>query len=119
MVLFQCDGCGAQMDEHSLRYTVNIDVRAAYNEIEVTLLDLVRNHRKEIIALLEKLEERDPVEVEEQIYKQIHLDLCPSCQKAYIKDPLHFQPQSTGENNSLDIDNFLRSLGFGTTPPEA
>ena len=101
------------MNERDLRYTVGIDVRAAYNEIEVGLADLVRSHRAEILALIEKLKHRDPKEIEEQVYKKIELDLCPTCHKAFIRDPLHFHPERGAVDEEIDIDGFLRSLGYG------
>lgn len=113
MIQYKCDGCGAKLAKHALRYTVSIDVRAAYDEIEVGLGDLVRDHRAEIIALLEKLRHREPKEIEEQVYKKITLDLCPACQKAYLLDPLRFHPEQGGGGAKVDIDGFLRSLGYG------
>lgn len=110
---YHCDGCGRRMAETDLRYTVTIDVRAAYSEIEVGLAELVRDHRQEILDLLDQLRRRDPVEVEEQIYKRMKLDLCPRCQKIFIADPLRFHPGGRPKEHEADIDVFLRSLGFG------
>ena len=101
------------MNEDDLRYTVTIDVRAAYNEIEVGLADLVRSHRQEILALIERLKHRAPKEIEEQVYKKIKLDLCPTCQQSFIRAPLRFHPERGTEDEEIDIDGFLRSLGFG------
>jgi len=101
------------MDQHALRYTVTIDVRAAYDEIEIGLADLVRSHRNEILALIEQMRHRDPKELEEQVYKKLTLDLCPNCQKAFIRDPLRFHPEQAPTPGEVDIDAFLRSLGFG------
>ena len=98
-----------------MRYSVTVDVRAAYNEIEVGLADLVRDHRREILDLLEQLRHRHPTEVEEQIYKKIKLDLCPECQRIFIQDPLNFQKKPVPSELEIDIDQFLRSLGFGET----
>lgn len=117
MVLYQCDGCGAELPRQALRYTVTIDVRAAYDEIEVHLADLIRDHRAEIQALIERMRGRDPIEVEEQVYKRFDLDLCPACHRAYLRDPLHFRPGADREDD-IDIDGFLRSLGFGKTREE-
>lgn len=113
MLKYHCDGCGQPMGEKELRYTVTIDVRAAYDEMEVGLSDLVRNHRREILELIEQLRQRDPVEVEEQVYKKIKLDLCPRCQKIFIAAPLRFHPEQEPKDCEIDIDAFLRSLGFG------
>jgi len=113
MIRYRCDGCGAELPHTALRYTVNIDVRAAYDVLEVTLLDLVRDHRAEMIELIERLKHKDPREIEETVYKNIKLDLCPSCQRAFIRAPLRFHPEQGERETEIDIDAFLRSLGIG------
>ena len=113
MVVYECDGCGRRMGERDLRYCVTVDVRAAYHDIEVGLADLVQDHRAEMLRLIEQMKNRDPRDIEEQVYKKIALDLCPHCQKAFIKDPLHFHPEQGAYDAEVDIDGFLRSLGFG------
>jgi hypothetical protein len=79
----------------------------------VGLSDLVRDHRSEILALIEQMKNRPVRELEESIYINIKLDLCPACQRAYIRAPLRFHPEQSakGEDN-IDVDAFLRSLGF-------
>lgn len=111
MISYRCDGCGREMAKGSLRYRVKIDVHAAYDEMTVRLADLVRDHRAEIVELIERLKNKDPNEIEETVYKRFELDLCPACQKAYIRDPLRFHPEQ-GAEDGVDIDDFLRSLGL-------
>ncbi len=113
MMVYRCDGCGKEMPRHALRYTVSVEVRAAYDELEVSLGDLVRDHRSEILALIERMKQADAKELEEQVYKRITLDLCPGCQRAFIKQPLRFHPEQGGEGGAVDVDQFLRSLGYG------
>lgn len=113
MVVYRCDGCGRELQAGRLRYRVKIDVRAAYDKLEVGLAELVRDHRQEMLRLIERLEDKSPKEIEETIYKHVELDLCPSCQRAYLRSPLHFHPEESGEAPGIDIDAFLRSLGYG------
>ena len=113
MQYYVCDGCGEQIGRHDLRYTVSIDVRAAYDEVEVGLTDLVRSHRQEILELIEKMRGRDAKALEEQVYKKLSLDLCPRCQRAFLKAPLRFHPEQGTDAPPVDIDAFLRSMGFG------
>ena len=113
MVTYRCDGCGVELAKDALRYTVSIDVRAAYDQLEVGLADLVRDHRAEIRALIERLKHKSAREVEETVYKCIKLDLCPSCQRAFIRNPLRFHPEQGAPESDIDIDSFLRSLGMG------
>ncbi len=117
MVFYRCDGCGAELPRQALRYTVTIDVRAAYDEVEVHLADLIRDHRAEIVALIERMRGQDPSEIEDQVYKRFSLDLCPACHRAYLRDPLRFRA-GAGSADEIDIDGFLRSLGFGKTRGE-
>lgn len=116
MVQIHCDGCGTLLKENGLRYKVSIDVRAAFNEIEIGLMDMVRDHRKEIASLLDRLRHRDPAELEAQIYKKLNLDLCPACQHAFIKNPLRFHPEQGARDSEWDFEGFLRSLTEGDSP---
>jgi hypothetical protein len=112
MVVYRCDGCGRELPTGSLRYHVKIDVRAAYDKMEIGLAELVRDHRQEMLRLIERLEGKSSKELEETIYKHVEFDLCPSCQRAYLHAPLRFHPEE-GEASPIDIDLFLRSLGYG------
>jgi hypothetical protein len=112
MIKYHCDGCGKELEKGDLRYTVKVDVRAAYDELEIGLLDLVRDHRAELEALIEQLKERDAQELEAGVFKRCEFDLCPSCQRAYIRDPLHFHPEQSGPAPEVDVDSLLRSLGI-------
>jgi hypothetical protein len=122
MITIRCDGCGAELPKGALRYTVRIDVRAAYDQIEIGLLDLVRDHRNELLRAIQDLEKKDAQELEDSVYKAMQLDLCPRCQRAFIQSPLRFREALSGVEESFDIDAFLRSLGYGrreTDPEEA
>jgi len=118
MISHTCDGCGKVLRKGDLRYTVKVDVRAAYDTLEIGLVDLVRDHETEIKALIEQLTTKDPSEVEESIYKFFNLDLCPSCQKSFILDPLRFSPGADAPPSEFDIDGLLRSLGYGGVAEE-
>lgn len=117
MVVYRCDGCGAEMRKGDLRYRVKIDVRAAYDQLEIGLADLMRDHRKELIELVERLKGKDPKEIEDTIYKSFELDLCPRCQRAYVRGPLRFHPEQAPDDD-IDIDGFLRTLGLGPRSEE-
>lgn len=117
MLVYRCDGCSREIEKHDLRYTVKIDVRAAYDQFEIGLADLMRDHRTELLALIERLKNKKAEEIEETVYKSLTLDLCPACQKAYIRDPLRFHPeQGAAVDDEINIDDFLQSLGFGEKP---
>ena len=118
MITYTCDGCGKELNRHDLRYVVKIDVQAAYDEMEVSLLDLVRDHRAEMLRLIEQMKHKDAEQLEEGVYKNIKLDLCPACQRAFIRNPLRFHPEQGAPEPKVDVDAFLRSLGLGKPPGE-
>lgn len=118
MIAYRCDGCGRDIRPADLRYEVSIDVRAAYDEVRVGLLELVQDHRKELLSLIDKLKDKSPEDIEESVYKKIKIDLCPSCQRAYIHDPLRFHPEQGTGPDEVNIDEFLRSLGYGKSKPD-
>lgn len=113
MVTYRCDGCGREIPQKALRYTVDVDVRAAYDKLEVGLLDLVRDHRQELLGLIEQMKGKSVEELEKSVYKHLKLDLCPSCQRAFIRNPLRFHPEQSPDDAEIDVDAFLRSLGLG------
>jgi len=112
MEFYKCDGCGAEMRKGDLRYNVKIEVKAAYDTMEIGLADLIRDHRDELVKLINELEDKKPSDVEKTVYKGFHLHLCPRCQRAYIQDPMRFHPEQIPEGEAFDIDTFLRSLGI-------
>ena len=112
MTFYKCDGCGRNLKKEELRYRIKIEATAVYNQNEIHLVDLIQNHQKEIIELIKKMEEMNVEEIEEQIYKGFEFDLCPSCHKRYIKNPLKFMSSiNMQDNNSYKVvEDFLASL---------
>jgi ribosomal protein L37AE/L43A len=119
MHIFRCDGCGAELTKGQLRYNVKIEVKAAYDELEIGLADLVRDHRAELNSLIHELNKAEAKEVEETVYKSFSLHLCPSCQRGYLSNPLRFHPEQPGDDAPVDIDAFLRSLGANQRPEDS
>ncbi|MCC6797258.1 MAG: hypothetical protein IT366_19230 [Candidatus Hydrogenedentes bacterium] len=117
MIVHRCDGCGKELAKGQLRYHVKIDVRAAYDKLEIGLAELIQDHRAEMLKLIEQMRHKDPREIEESVYKGFEMDLCPTCQRAYIKSPLRFHPEQGAPESGIDIDRFLRSLGLDRTDP--
>ena len=85
-----CDHCGeGLLHDGEVRYRVRIEVKSAYDVMELTEDDLNADHGEEMRRILARLSGRDPESLEDQVYKLIELDLCATCQKGYIRDP-HF-----------------------------
>ena len=89
MAGFCCDMCGKPLlVDSGVRYIARIEVFAAYDPMELTAEDLKRDRMKEIRELAQRLAGLDPRELEDQVYKSFTFDLCPECQKEYLKRPL-------------------------------
>ena len=89
MVHFTCDVCGKAISAvEDLRYVVKIEVYAASDPLELTEADLEKDHMEQISQLIKHIEETKPEDFEDQVYKSFRFDLCPACQKKYLKDPL-------------------------------
>jgi len=78
--------------DEDTRYVAEILVYAAYDPLEITADDLRQDHMAQIRKLLADMETRDPRELEDEVAKCFRFNLCPDCQKEYIKDPLPPRP---------------------------
>ena len=88
-----CDRCGAALLVGSdVRYEVRIEVKAAYDPMEITREDLKRDLRGEMARLIEKMSGMSKEEAEAQVFKSFKFDLCPPCQKLYVRAPLPSLP---------------------------
>ena len=84
-----CDRCSANLlIDSDVRYLVKIEVYAAYDPLELSATDMERNIEGEMAVLLESMKTMDPKELENQVYRRFSFDLCPSCQKGFLADPL-------------------------------
>ncbi len=114
MTYYKCDGCGKTLRKEELRYRVKIEVCAVYEQNEIHLADIIRDHQQEILQLIRKMEGMSAEELEEQIYKGFEFDLCPACHRKYIQSPLRFAGEkgNNGKDESVgaDIEGFLRNI---------
>lgn len=84
-----CDKCGkALLLEEDVRYEVRIDVRAAYDPLELTSEDLARDRTAEIRELAASLARLSAADAQDQVHRALRFDLCPACQKTYLESPL-------------------------------
>lgn len=84
-----CDRCGkALLIDEEVRYLVRIEVKAAYDPLELVREDLERDLRAEMEALVERMQGMSREEAENQIYREFRFDLCPPCQREYVRRPL-------------------------------
>jgi hypothetical protein len=84
-----CDGCGRELlTDSEVRYEVSIQVKAAYDPLEVSTEDLETDYRTEIAKVLRQLEGLSAAEAQNQVYRALDFDLCPACQRRYIRSLL-------------------------------
>ncbi len=83
-----CDRCGKAIQKNELRYVAKIQVYAAYDPLEITFSDLMRDHTGEINQLLQQCEGLTEEELMRDVHVQFQFDLCRACQKAYVAAPL-------------------------------
>lgn len=83
-----CDRCGELIEEGMLRYEARIQVYAAYDPLNITFEDLTKDHSEEIRKIIEQCKNLSEEELMKGVYVDFLFDLCPSCQKTYIRDPL-------------------------------
>jgi hypothetical protein len=87
-----CDLCGGDLLGRDLRYIVEIKVYAAYDPLEITRSDFNRDLRGEMRDLLKKISTAEPESLEEEVYAEMKFDLCPTCRRKYMAEPLPGRP---------------------------
>jgi len=84
-----CDRCGKELLRDSdVRYEARIEVKAAYDPLNLTDEDLAKKFREEIARVLQQLEGISMTEAQNQVYRLFEFDLCPACQKQFVRNPL-------------------------------
>jgi hypothetical protein len=84
-----CDLCGhALLPKTEVRYELRIEVKAAYDPLEITVEDLESDIRAEIAKVLRQLEGVSEEEAQNEVYRQFEFDLCAACQRKYVRRPL-------------------------------
>ena len=90
MMHITCDICGKEItsaEDH--RYVVKIEVFAAHDPAELTEADLDDDHMEVVSQLLHEAEDAIPdPDQTAPAYKNFRYDLCPDCQKKFVRDPL-------------------------------
>jgi hypothetical protein len=85
MIHYSCDRCKREIDtETELRYVVRLEVQAMMEPCEVEVED-DRDHLLEVGEILDRL---DDDSLSDEVYQRRRFDLCPSCYRKYVKNPL-------------------------------
>ncbi len=88
MMIRVCDRCGQPLDNGTLRYIAKIQVYAAYDPLEITFEDLNRDYSEEIQQVVKQCEGVGEKQLMDSVYVDFEFDLCPGCQREYIKQPI-------------------------------
>jgi hypothetical protein len=93
MITRICDRCGQPLEQGALRYVAKIQVFAAYDPLEITFEDLMRDHSDDIKKILEQCKDLTEEDLMRDVFVDFQFDLCHACQRTYIQDPLPAAPQ--------------------------
>ena len=86
---FICDMCGkGLLVDEDVRYEVTVEIKSAYDPMEITEKDLQQDHIKEMNRLIRQMKDKDPQELQDEVYRVFKFDLCRPCQKKLLKNPL-------------------------------
>jgi hypothetical protein len=83
-----CDRCGnGLLLDAPVRYEVRIEVKSAYDPLEITEEDLAHAsaNLKQAVDAVKNLSEEDAMD---EVYREFRFDLCRTCQKTFIRSPL-------------------------------
>ena len=84
-----CDRCQAEVHPgQGDFFVVRVEAFADPTPPEITDEDLARDHRREIEALLARLEGLTEQELLDQVYRRLNLILCCRCYALWIEDPV-------------------------------
>lgn len=89
MLHITCDLCGKEICpgvDH--RYVVKMECYAAHDPAEITEADLDEDHMEAVSQLLQDMEDNLEDSELTPSFKKFRFDLCPECQKKFVRDPL-------------------------------
>jgi hypothetical protein len=89
MLRVLCDLCGKEMvPGEDNRFVVKMEVFAAGDPAKLTEADLDDDHMEQLGNLLREMEENADDSPTEPASRHFRYDLCPACQKKFVRDPL-------------------------------
>jgi len=81
-----CMRCGKDLSIGSLSYVVQIKV---YADFDGVLLEPEGDIDRELGAILDRIEESDPKELEKEVFEELSLLLCKSCRDRFVDEAEH------------------------------
>jgi hypothetical protein len=87
-----CDRCGnGLLLDAPVRYEVRIEVKSAYDPLELTGEDLEKA-AGELKRTVDFLQNYSAEKAQDEVYREFRFDLCATCQKQYLQSPLGPRP---------------------------
>lgn len=91
MVHYSCDLCGQSLSDE--RFIVKVEVRPAPETGSLSEADLDADHLQDVADILEDLDLDDSEISDPHSTHQHQFDLCASCRRLYLQDPLGRGPR--------------------------
>lgn len=82
----QCNRCQKRLFDHRLYYKCHARLTSEPREVVITEEDLAKDQRAEIQKLCDQMANRDPQEVEEEVYVDLQFYLCTACKREFVKE---------------------------------
>ena len=87
MIHYTCDKCGRPIRPDELRYVVEMEVFPISEPTDDAHLDADTDQLEDLNDMIEQ-SQLNGTEMLEDHTRQLRLDLCPECQKKFVKSPL-------------------------------
>lgn len=84
MPVIQCNRCGQNLAEGTLKYRVDVKVRSMFDGV-IPDSD-VRDHAQGLDTLMAELSKYSEEELVRQVYEDDSFVLCPTCKEAFMKE---------------------------------
>ena len=75
------------MIEEKVRYEARLEIKAAYDPLELMPSDLERVE-DDLRDTLEQLKNYSAKKAQDEVHREFRFDLCPACQKVILSAPL-------------------------------
>lgn len=93
MIHYSCDRCNKVLDpQDDIRYCVNLETRAVMDSVTQQDDEADRDHLLEIHEILERADDLENELIGEEIYHRMKFDLCSSCFRKFMADPVGARP---------------------------
>lgn len=88
MMHYSCDICGQKLNEK--RFVARLEVFVPFDQegASAVSFDEDADHLEEVAGILNDFDLTGELELDVNRSRSFRYDLCPDCQKQYVKDPL-------------------------------